>query len=141
MGNEKYVFDEEELRCGFEDYLSDNGYFDYYTIHELVDNSLKKNGLSSRYIYLVQPLNQCNKDAELLQINAYENKITEFSEIQIFNAYIGDNYKLKMQDPDFAKKVYEYAEENYKYDYNRFVDLRKNYGDAYEPEVQEERER
>ena len=142
MENEKYVFDEEEIRDGFSDYISDNESYDYDTIYDFVNESFKENGLSSRYIYLVEPLNQCNEKADYLQINAYENEITEFSEIKIFNEFICDNYRLEMKDPEFAKNVYSYTKENYdEYDYNRFVDLRKNYGDAYEPEVQEERER
>ena len=44
MEKEKYVFDADEFKDGFDDYVIENEYYDYDTIYDFVNESLEKYG-------------------------------------------------------------------------------------------------
>lgn len=141
MEKEKYVFNKEEFREGFNDYISDHNYFDPYTIWEIVNEDLKKNGMESRYIHCATPLRECDGESDFIKLNDSLYDAEDCSEIKAFNNYIDDEHGLEMKDPEFAKSVYGYVKENYKDDYNFFVYHRSFCGDAYVETQEEERER
>ena len=134
MEKEKYVFNEDEFKDGFEDYVADNEYYDYDTIYDFVNESLEKDGMQSRYAYLVEPLKSCDPNAQFLKINAYLNDIDQVYESDIYDEYISDNYREEMKDPEFAKEVYDFLEsELSSWRFKDFVELRKNCKDGYNP--------
>ena len=52
MEKEKYVFDADEFKDGFDDYVIENEYYDYDTIYDFVNESLEKDGMESRYAHI-----------------------------------------------------------------------------------------
>ena len=131
---EKYVFDADEFKDGFDDYVLENEYYDYDTIYDFVNESLEKNGMESRYADLVEPLKNCNPNAEFLRINAYLNDIDQIYESDIYNEYIIDNYRKEIKDPEFAKEVYDFLEsELSSWEFKDFIKLRENSNDGYTP--------
>lgn len=141
MEKEKYVFNEEEFREGFSDYISDHNYFDPDTVWEMVDEDLKKKGMESRFIYCATPLRNCIRETDFIKINDALNDASRHSAIEVFDSYIDEEHWLKMKDPEFAKNVYNYAKENYKDDYSDFVYQRRRADDAYVETWEEEIER
>ena len=107
---EKHVFDADEFKDGFDDYVIENEYYDYDTVYDFVNESLEKDGMQSRYADLVEPLKSCNPNAEFLRINAYLNDIDQIYERDIYDEYITDNYWEEMKDPEFAKEDYDFLE-------------------------------
>ena len=134
MEKEKYVFDADEFKDGFDDYVIENEYYDYDTVYDFVNESLEQNGMGSRYADLVEPLKRCNPNAEFLRINAYLNDIDQVYESDIYDEYITDNYRDEMKDPEFAKEVYDFLEsELSSWEFKDFIKLRENRNDGYTP--------
>lgn len=134
MEKEKYVFDADEFKDGFDDYVIENEYYDYDTIYDFVNESLEKDGMGSRYADLVEPLKSCNPSAQFLRINAYLNDIDQVYESDIYDEYITDNYRDEMKDPEFAKEVYDFLEsELSSWEFKDFIKLRENSNDGYNP--------
>ena len=134
MEKEKYVFDADEFKDGFDDYVIENEYYDYDTVYDFVNESLEKDGMESRYADLVEPLKSCNPNAEFLRINAYLNDIDQVYESDIYDEYITDNYWDEMKDPEFAKEVYDFLEsELSSWEFKDFIKLRENRNDGYNP--------
>lgn len=134
MEKEKYVFDADEFKDGFDDYVIENEYYDYDTVYDFVNESLEKDGMESRYADLVEPLKSCNPNAEFLRINAYLNDIDQIYESDIYDEYITDNYWEEMKDPEFAKEVYDFLEsELSSWEFKDFIKLRENRNDGYPP--------
>lgn len=131
---EKYVFDADEFKDGFDDYVIENEYYDYDTIYDFVNESLEQDGMGSRYADLVEPLKSCNPSAQFLRINAYLNDIDQVYESDIYDEYITDNYRKEMKDPEFAKEVYDFLEsELSSWEFKDFIKLRENCNDGYTP--------
>ena len=136
---EKYVFDADEFKDGFDDYVIENEYYDYDTVYDFVNESLEKDGMQSRYADLVEPLKSCNASAEFLRINAYLNDIDQVYESDIYDEYITDNYRNEMKDPEFAKEVYDFLEsELSSWEFKDFIKLRENHNDGYTPTTESE---
>ena len=134
MEKEKYVFNEDEFKDGFDNYVVDNEYYDYDTVYDFVHESLKKDGMESRYAYLVEPLKSCNPNAEFLRINAYLNDIDQVYQSNIYDEYISDRYWKEIKDSEFAKEVYDFLEgELSSWEFKDLIKLRKNCNDGYTP--------
>lgn len=134
MEKEKYVFDADDFKDGFDDYVIENEYYDYDTVYDFVNESLEKDGIQSRYADLVEPLKSCSPNAQFLRINAYLNDIEQIYESDIYNEYIIDNYRKEIKDPEFAKEVYDFLEsELSSWEFKDFIKLRENSNDGYNP--------
>lgn len=126
------AFNKEKFWKKFGEYLFDNRYYTYHDLYRIVDNELKRDGMRSLYIHLIEPLKQINKYLYyLFKINFYTNNIDKINEIEVLNDYICENYSKKMKEPGFAKNVYDFTKETYPNDYEHFVRLRKDFKDAY----------
>ena len=63
---EKVMFDGEEFEEGFEKYISDCDYWTYDATYETISDSLKRDGIESPYLSLIEPLKSCKIQEYLL---------------------------------------------------------------------------
>ena len=136
MENKNYIFDAKNFEEGFNIWIFDKEYYNYDEVYQIVNTSLKKDGMQSPYVYLVETLNKWHKNAraQYLWIDANEQEFGKVYGYDLYNAYINTFYKDKMQDPEFSKEVYDFIKKTHpSWQFEKFVDLRKDYKDAYNP--------
>ena len=104
--------------------------------------NLKMDGLESNLILLATPIVNYRGSADFLKVNAYMNDFEEYSSIKTINEFFDENYFEEMKDEKFAKQAYNFAQCYFtKDEFEKFVNLRKPYKDAFYPENEHAPER
>lgn len=122
---EKILFNKEEIEEEFFDYIQyDTRYANYESTWYMVDESLKEEGIQSKWRYLIAPLERCVRK-EYLDISDSLNSVTEFYEAEIFNEFINCRYDDELENSDFLKQISEYVQRKYPHDKDCFKWLKK----------------
>ena len=133
---------EVEISLDFDDFCFNEQFYNPFDLKEIVDNSVKKYGLASNMIRLAKPIVDYRGSADFLKVNAYMNDFEEYSSLKVFNEFFGSYPTKEMKDEKFAKQMYSFAQQNLtKDEFEKFVNLRKPYKDAFCPENEHAPER
>ena len=109
---------EVEISLDFDDFCFNEQFYNPFDLKEIVDNSVKKYGLASNMI-----------------------RLEEYSSLRVLNEFF-DSYHEEMKDEKFAKQAYNFAQHYFtKDEFEKFVNLRKPYKDAFYPENEHAPER
>ena len=111
--DKKIIFNKNEFEFNFGIFFDNKNYMYYSSLYNLVNNSIRRYGLNSNYIKLVEPLLNCDKDADFLQINTQINAINEYSMGEVLSMFVCDAYNDEMKDCEFSKCVYAYMKKKY----------------------------
>ena len=141
MLNEEEVMD-IEISLDFDDFCFNEQFYNPFDLKEIVDDSVKKHGLESNMIRLVEPIINYGGSADFLKVNAYINDFEEYSSLKVLNEFFDSYYEDQMKDEKFAKQAYDFAQHYFtKDEFKEFVKLRKSYKDGYSPENEHAPER
>lgn len=135
-------------------------FYDYSSLCDVVDESLKRDGINSEYLNLVEQINKCNKYKNYYLVNTQKNGIREMDDAEFLDEFLDNScYKDAMKDPEFATDFYSYIHARFckisyfaNRNFKQFTNLRKGKGDAVDlnslnkelgvdKELSEERER
>ena len=130
-----------EISLDFDDFCFDKQFYNPFDLREIIDDSVKKHGLSSNMIYLVNPIVNNSCSADFLKVNAPMNDFKKYSSLEVLNEFF-ESYSEKMKDEKFAKQAYNFAQHYFtKDEFKEFVNLRKPYKDGFCPENEHAPER
>ena len=132
---EKVMFDGEEFEEGFEKYISDCDYWTYDATYETISDSLKRDGIESPYLSLIEPLKSC-KIQEYLLANDSNTELEEIKTIDVINNYLNDYCDEKLQNPEYARAACAYLQKQYPYD-KEFFEWLNDWADEKEYELEE----
>ena len=132
----------DKITWDFDEFCGDREFYNPFDLKEIVNDSVKKYGLASNMVRLATPIVNYRGSADFLKVNAYWNDFEEYSSLKVMDEFFEEYYSEEMKDEKFAKQAYNFAQCYFTQDeFEKFVNLRKPYKDAFCPENEHAPER